>query len=215
MTAEKRRAHARIETDIPCTVDGRTEGRIRNLSVGAALLLAPAGFAELDETVSLEFQVGEVELVDVLGEVLRIAPREADTDAEYGIQFVAVEPADRVRLARCLDLLVSGNGVGRREAPRLYRRVDLRCQAAREFYGTMENISRGGLGLECEVPLMVGEEVGLEVLVGSLDAPFKLSGVVTHVRPGPGELFRVGLRFGSMSAQQRTNLEQMLQSVLR
>lgn len=213
MTSETRRRHARIETDLPCTLDGRQQARIRNLSVGAALVLAPTGLAELYGTVSLDFRVGDVELLAVHGEVLRIAERELD--CEYGIQFVAVEPADAVRLARCLDLLLSGKGVGRRAAPRLHRRVDLRCHAGREFYATMEDICLGGLGLECELPLRVGEEVAFEVLVGSLDAPFKLSGVVTHVRSTQAGVYRAGLRFGALSARERTSLELTLQSVLR
>jgi len=67
----KKRAHARVESDIACVVDGTTEGRIRNLSLGGALLLGPIGLAELEETVSLEFQVGEAEPLTLLGEVVR------------------------------------------------------------------------------------------------------------------------------------------------
>jgi len=45
------REYARVETDILCLLDGTTDGKIRNLSLGGALLFAPEGFAERDDTV--------------------------------------------------------------------------------------------------------------------------------------------------------------------
>lgn len=212
MRTTTKRAHARVESDIACIVDGATEARIRNLSLGGALLYGPIGLGELDDTVSLEFQVGEAEPLTILGEVVRIT--ELGTFAEYGIQHVAVEPENAHKLVRCIDLLMSGKGVGRRDAPRLYRRVELRCHTEEDFYATMNSISRDGLGLECEVPLTLGEKITVELLVGAMGSPLALSGVVTHVHHTEGRQL-AGLHFDPVAPGQQARLDELLQSVLR
>ena len=210
--AGPKRAHARVESDIACVVDGTTEARIRNLSLGGALLRAPPGLGELDDTVSLEFQVGEVEPLAIWGEVVRITANEPNTD--YGIRLVAIEPAHAHKLLRCIDLLMSGRGVGRRDAPRLYRRVELRCRTADDFYATMNDISPGGLGLECEVPVEIGEEVSVQLLVGPHGAGLELTGVVTHTRVAEHGLHRAGLRFAPLGPDVRGRLEALLRSMV-
>ena len=75
MRATTKRAHARVESDIACIVDGATEVRIRNLSLGGALLVGPHGLGEIDDTVSLEFEVGEAEPMKLLGELVRVTDR--------------------------------------------------------------------------------------------------------------------------------------------
>lgn len=108
----EQREYARVETDLGCIVDGETDGRIRNLSLGGALLFAPAGFADIDDTVSIEFQAGEAEPLTLFGEVLRFVNH--GKHAAYGIQFVAVEPQQQENLVRCIELLASGKGPGSR-----------------------------------------------------------------------------------------------------
>lgn len=213
MSADKKRAHARVESDIACVVDGTIEGRIRNLSPGGALLFGPVGYADIDDTVALEFPSGDGEPFTAVGEVLRVTQR--GTYAEYGIQFVTFEAADREQLDRCIELVMAGKGVERRDAPRLYRRVEVRCRTADEFYATMSNIPRDGLGLECEVALKVGEKVTVELLVGPKDSPLEVSGIVRHVRPAAGGLHLMGLHFDPLSPGQRVRLDELIQSVLR
>lgn len=212
MSVGKRRAHARVEADIACIVDGTTEGRIRNLSVGGALLFGPVGFGDVDDTVSVEFPVGEAQPLTVFAEVLRIT--EHGIYAEYGLEFVAVEPVEREKIGRCLELVMSGKGVERRRGPRLYRRIELRCRTVEAFYATINNISCGGLGLECEVPLKVGEQVTVELLVGPLGSPLELTGIVKHVHPAEGGLHLVGLHFDPLAPGDRVRLDELIQSVL-
>ena len=213
MSERERRAHARVESDIACVVDGTARGRVRNLSLGGALLIGPVGLGEIDDTLSLEFQIGEAEPLSIFGDVVRLAERERE--AEYGLQLVGVEPGQHAQLGRCIDLLLLGKGAGRRDSPRLYRRIELRCHNVQDFYATMNNISRGGLILESENPLAVGEEVTVEVLIDPLDSPFELSGVVRHTEPAGSGLHLAGLRFAPLAPAQRARLDVLLRAMLR
>src|SRR6185503_880471 len=102
------------------------------------------GMAEPKEIVSVEFEVRQAPPLSLYGEVMRVTPHGAY--AEYGVRFAGVEPRKRDELARHIDALATGAGVGKRSAPRVYRRVAAKCRNVDPFHATMNDLSRGGMG---------------------------------------------------------------------
>jgi hypothetical protein len=211
--SREQRRFARVETDLACLVDGSADCRIRNLSLGGALLFGPHGLAEVGDPLSIELKVDSDAPLAVLGEVLRVARR--DTHAEHGIRFPGVDSSQHQRLSRCLSSISKRGGTGERASPRQFKRLGIRCRSVEDFYATMSNISAGGLGFECDVPLSVGETVTLEVMTRAADRPLHLTGVVAHTRKTPAGTYQAGLRFERLTDSQRADLEDAIRTLLR
>jgi hypothetical protein len=203
------RQHVRLETDLACDVDGHMPVRVRNLSMGGALLLGHMGLAEPNEVIALEIAVRDANTVSVLGEVRRVVPRSAY--AEYGVMFVGIEPRQAASLSSCIATLATQRGAGKRAFPRLQRRLALTCQSTDAFYATMNDLSRGGVGMECEHPLRPGDDVVVEISTGSGGTALKVPGVVAHVQAVAGGRVRAGLRFSPLDAAQQARLDALLQ----
>jgi hypothetical protein len=85
----ERRLYPRLEIDLPCVVDGTTEGRIRNISAGGALLVGPVGLAGVADVLSVEIQRGNPGPLELFSDVVRVLARAGS--GEYGLRFVLAE----------------------------------------------------------------------------------------------------------------------------
>jgi len=213
MSPAERRDHARVETEIRCRVraDGGApwEGSLRSLSVSGALLVLSQQATRLENAVDVEFDAPGAALVSLHATVTwRMAVKD---ETQYGLQFENLNLKTRDLLARTLDGLIAASGTRKRKSPRLYRRLEVSYRMAEQFRATLDNISRGGLGLECEHPLPLGKHV--EVRVSLPDAgPVDLPAEVVHCRRVDRKLHRVGLKFLELPPEKNEALARVLKA---
>jgi c-di-GMP-binding flagellar brake protein YcgR len=214
---DDRRIHARIETDLVCTVlakDGPRSARIRDLSHGGAQLVGEAGMADLGESLAIEVELPDQdEPIAILGEVCRGVGE--GEQVRYGIRFAVVEPRQHETLARFIDQLADGQGVGQRQHPRVYRRVGVICRTRSQSEAVMHNISQGGLALQCGVPLVLDEEVTVEIRFEPFPEPLELHGRVVHVRTLEAGQYQVGVRFEQLESRRAKALAELIRFLLR
>ena len=223
MQGDDRRIHARIETDLPCNVTAGGEyfqGRIRDLSHGGAQILGPVGVADLKDSLEIEIELpGDPEPIAVLGEVCRVQPEGGQ--ARYGVRFAVIEPRQRDQIIEFIDSLLAGRGIGVRQHPRVHRRVEVVCRTQAQTRAVMSNISQGGLALTCSVPLVLDEEITVEVRVERLPAPFELRGRVAHVRTIPAadgsnvDSYQAGVKFEALAPERQAALGELIKFLMR
>lgn len=107
MTGAERRAHPRVDTDLECLVDGETQAKVRNLSMGGALLVGPEGLAGMDDLIAVEISRPEQEPLSLLSQVVRRHALGETT--EYGLSFVELE-GRREELQRWIAALSPATG---------------------------------------------------------------------------------------------------------
>ena len=219
MGGEERRIHTRIETDLPCVVrneDGAFEARLRDLSRGGASIVGPPAIGQLGAAVELEMELpGFPEAVGVLTEIIRATP--APPLMRFGLRFVLVEPRQRDQLGHFLDALLERQGADGRAHPRVYPHFEVVCTTAAQTRAMMDNVSRGGLALVCDTPLVVDEPVTVGVHLGDEAAHLELRGHVVHVRSigGPGKhRFHAGIRFAPLSGSEEAALRDLMAALL-
>ncbi len=219
MAGEERRIHTRIETDLACVVrneDGAFEARLRDLSRGGASIVGPPAVGQVGAAVELEMELpGFPESVGVLTEIIRVSP--APPLVRFGLRFVLVEPRQRDHLGHFLEALIERKGAGGRVHPRVYPHLEVVCTTAAQTRAMMDNVSRGGLALECDMPLVLDEQVTIGVHLGDDAAHLELRGHVVHVRSlgGPGEhRFHAGIRFSPLSGSEEAALRDLMAALL-
>lgn len=217
MSSDERRIHARMECDLGCSLstdEGIWSGRVHDLSHGGAQVRAPAGIAQLGESLALEIEVPlSEEPISILGEVCRVV--DEGVDASYGVRFSVIEPAQKDLLVRYIDSLIDGEGIRGRQHPRVYRRVEVVCKTAAQTRAVMSNISKGGLALQCQVPLVLDEQITVEVLIERFPEPIELRGTVAHVRTVGDKLYHAGVRFERLSPEREKALGDLIAFLLR
>ncbi|MDF1561632.1 MAG: PilZ domain-containing protein [Deltaproteobacteria bacterium] len=213
----ERRVHARVETAFDCeliTDRNLWPGQVVDLSYGGARVLGPPGIAEVGDLMRVAMKLPmDAESVTVLGEV-RLVTEVDPGRVAYGLRFSQVEPAQRESLTSFIEYLLAGAGVGFRDSPRIARRLEILCRSKQEFRAVMRDISRSGLGLECDQPLLIDEQVTLEIRVEAVDDPLVVTGKVVHTRAVGGDRHHVGLRLGSHSASEKQAIEDFLRKLM-
>ena len=216
MGAQERRVHARIETDLPCVVrneDGAFEARLRNLSRAGAAVVGPPGVGKLGDAVELEMELpGFSEPVGVLTEIIRteLCP----PGFRFGLRFVLVEPRQREHLGHFLEALLERQGAGSRAHPRVYPHLEVVCTTAAQTRAMMNNVSQGGLALECDLPLVLDEPVTIGVHLGDEAAQLELRGHVVHVRSIGEHRYHAGIRFSPLSGSEEAALRDLMAALL-
>jgi len=195
-----RRLHARIETELECTigpidgVDGsHVNGRLRDISLGGAFILtssrSPLG---LSDPCVIELQHPEGEVGRLQARVVRCETNDAED--RLGVQFMRVELTESDFLQRLIRTLTEGEGVGSRQHPRIYRRMAVTCRTAEDCNAMVANFSKGGVGLVSDQAFHLDEEVTVKIGIGEGTSALELSGTVTHVET-KDDAYHVGLRF--------------------
>ena len=105
-------------------------------------------------------------------------------------------------------------GLGSRRTARVRRRVEVRCRTLGEMYATMVDVSTSGLALIAASPVRVGDELRVEISVSNDGKAIGVTGEAINVRPEPGGRYRVGMRFASLTPEQRTTLEGWIRDLL-
>ena len=222
MTTDKRR-HARIAVPLNARVlvgSLETEFEVRDVSRGGILLLtrSPPGVVGTTLTLKLALTAGIKPLV-VKGRIVRIIP---DPKARgggvlgMGLQFTFSEPGQQDALLSMLERALLGRGTNSRAYPRVYQVLDVTCHAKKDVRGLVGDIGEGGAGLTLDQALTKEEEVTLE-MVRPEGSPLTLQGWVVSTEPlprTPGK-HRVGVRFGKMTPQLRTELKALIASLVK
>lgn len=210
-----RRAHPRlqyiVEVDIECR-GVTSQGRLRDLSFGGARAAIKRGALRHGDSVRLHVPNPHGVKDGYDAEVIRIEENpDLETDT-VGLRFYLVDEHQREQLRETLGgFLRQREASGRRAAPRLACRVDIRYETSGELRAILEDISRGGLAMTTPELLEVGQEILLVLPDSTGDDMFTLRAVVVHSREsasGP-QASRVGVRFTPMS-EERTKLLQTL-----
>jgi diguanylate cyclase (GGDEF)-like protein len=207
-SGRERRVHARIETDLSCRVtigDAKLVARVRDVSLSGALLVGP--LADAAPGTRIQIQIDEAPTpVDVTARV--VWSDEHQGQPCCGVLFEDLQLVDAEALGELLGKLVVGAGVGRRTTPRVFRRVYFKLESRQEMSVLMQDISRGGLGFLSELGAQVGEELRFEMALQQWGGTsLKLGGIVAHVAPVPGGLFKIGVKFEHLSPDEQSKLE--------
>lgn len=99
------RACCRVRTDIAAVVRDpanvkKYKSRIENMSSGGILLAAPGQF-KMHDAVEVDFELGDLGELHVLGEVVHLTQATSDRDRNlhlYGLRFVGLDPQAKGRI---------------------------------------------------------------------------------------------------------------------
>ena len=218
MSGPEQRVHARIHVSTKVEVsvgDVAVEAELKDLSKGGARFEAHKRVGEPGDVVQLLLPSLDKKPIGVVGHLVRVAPT-ASGGFSHGVRFDAVDPAMEEALHEMVEVLLSATGGGRREHPRVARRIEIRFGQLEDLRGVLEDISTGGLMMTVAAPLVLYEEIDVTVpdLVGG--ELLILHAKVMNQRPlGTGRTgWRVGLAFTSMRPEARRLVEELLRSVL-
>jgi len=214
MTGEQR-IHARLEIEAECLViadSGTEECRIRDLSNSGALIRGSKELAQMGESITVELELPGVETpIGVLGEVVRIIP-EGDKHL-YGLRFALVEPRQRDDLTQFIASMLREDPSDNK-GPKIYRRVPVVCKTPQQSRGLIQDIFKGVLAVDSKVPVVVNEEITLEISASGSKAPLELPGFVSHVRSLENGHYHVGVHLGELSDDGNQAVESFIQDML-
>ncbi|MCC6807715.1 MAG: PilZ domain-containing protein [Deltaproteobacteria bacterium] len=211
---EEQRVHVRVLSILPCrlaAVTGEFAGVVLDISRGGARVDAPRRMTSLGEIISLTVEIPtSPKPIAIMAEVLRIEEREhADC---LGIRFAAIEPKDAHALQTFIRDIDTRAGGDARRHPRYMRHLEVTLTTLAQFQAVMRDVSRGGMGLTCDVPVVLDEAVKVDVQVPRLPR-LTLPGKVVHVRSAKAGFYRVGVRFDPLTAETQELLAIFLKSL--
>jgi len=216
----ERRAHARIA--VPLNVRllvGKKEVELaaRDVSRSGIFLFSssPPGQVGTMITLRLSLTAG-IKPVEVKAEIVRVVLDPEDKKGGvlgFGAHFVDLTPGKEQDVLNLLDRAMLGRGSRRRIYPRVYHLIEVRARSKTELRAILQDIGEGGVGLNLDRPLLIDEEVALEIARTRGEPVLKLQGLVTSctgLGQGP---FRVGLRFVRVTQPTRVDLQAFLKKL--
>jgi c-di-GMP-binding flagellar brake protein YcgR len=193
----------------------RVPAQLRNISWGGAALRCSAMPANPGEYVWLELPAGFEADIPVRAEVVR-RTRIGEVE-EYGLRFVALDPADEPRFRRVLEILLDQpDGDGRRAEPRLVQRLEIEYGDAGELRATLEDISAGGLQLVVPDPLELQQSILIVLSSADTARTLELRARVVHQACADEDgvaLYRVGLAFEHADEALRRQLGELIRAL--
>ena len=216
MQLAERRLHARLSLDLPCRLGGTTEARVRELSLGGALVVAPSEALRMGAECSLAIEVpGWPGPFSLRGRVVRRDVRGGETGATFGLRLDAGDdPGFRENLAAVLDLLTQTPGPGTRRHARLIWSAEVTCKSVREFSALLSNVSRGGLALTTTRRITIGETIAVEIRVRD-QPPMTFPTKVVHVSEQEKSTWKVGVQFEPLDSATQARLDEFLRRTIR
>jgi len=216
----ERRRHARLQAQLDIEVEDasghRYGAQVRDLSQGGACLFARSATGMVGDALELFLPDTHGDCVATRATIMRASA--VDGGMVLGVKFDEAQPDALEVVDYLLGSLLVGAGGGMREHPRIARRISVPCETPDEMVAVVENISLGGLAMNLDVPLEVGEQV-LVVLPGEDGEDLlSLQCRVANLRELEGSeppQYLVGLEFSELSAQRRALLDAMLVGLLR
>jgi hypothetical protein len=128
-----------------------------------------------------------------------------------------VEPALAHALHELLDLMLISTGAEGRRHPRVARRMDLQYGTKGELRAMLADISRGGLSMIVDAPLVLDEEIFVQIPDEPGGAPLVLYARVVNQRTierDDNPVYRVGLEFEDLSTETWQRLKDIVARVL-
>jgi Tfp pilus assembly protein PilZ len=219
MSGSENRVHARIHVSTKvevATPAGMVEAELRDLSKGGACFQIAHPVGGLGETVELLLPSLDKSEIAVRGQIIRVTPLPSGMK-EYGVRFDAVEPSMRQQLLDLIEVLLSASGGGRRSHPRVARRIEVRFGQLLDLKGILEDISKGGLMMTVNEPLVLYEEVDVTVpdLAGA-ELLILHARVVNQleVKRETGVVWHVNLEFTQMRLEAKRCVDALLRVVI-
>jgi c-di-GMP-binding flagellar brake protein YcgR len=218
MSGPENRVHARIHVSTKievATPAGMVEAELRDVSKGGACFQIAHSVGEVGETVELFLPSLDKSEIAVMGQIIRVTPLPSGMK-EYGVRFDVVEPSMRQQLLELIEVLLSASGGGRRSHPRVARRIEVRFGQLLDLKGILEDISKGGLMMTVNEPLVLYEEVDVTVpdLAGG-ELLILHARVVNQreLKRETGTAWRVNLEFTQMRPEAKSCVDALLRSV--
>lgn len=214
---EEKRVHARVETSVTATVatlSSSFEAEVVNLSLGGAGLKANSGSAVVGDslTVMLESVDGMVSLA-LSGSVVHVGA-ESGGQTVYGVHFEAPPPDIHSQLVLLLRLVAAGRGSGRRETPRVARRLVVTCGSHDSFRAVLHDLSRGGFSVTTSKPVTVGARLEAQFGVRAFPSLIAVGGPVLNVTELPDGQFRVGVKFEGLPQETFATVSTLIEVLL-
>lgn len=214
MTVEEQRVHVRVLAMLPCSLSltsGEHTGVVLDISRGGARLELPKNVCEVGEVFALAITVPNVgDPIRMTAEVLRIEPREHGDC--MGVRFASIDPKLSKTLTNYIESIDNTAGGEARRHPRLMRHLEVTLTTIAQFRAVMRDVSKGGMGLLCDVPVVLDEAIKVDVQVPKLPR-LVLPGRVAHVRSASAGNYRVGVKFDDLSPETKDLLKAFLKSL--
>lgn len=214
MNSVENRVHVRIAALLPCKLISSTGEHatvMLDLSRGGARIETPKQVAELGELITLIIRTPMMKTpVEVTAEVVRRDVREHGDS--LGLRFAKVDPEMAKTLMKYIESIDNTAGGEARRHPRVMRRLEVALTTIAEFRAVMRDVSKGGMGLTCDVPVVLDEAVKVDVRVPN-HPHLVLPGKVVHVRSGAPGTYRVGVKFDELLPETRALLDAFLSAM--
>lgn len=211
------RIRAQVQIEIRNPRDGSTRrALLSNLSWGGALIWCEVPPGAPGDEVEVRLPYKPAEPIAIESEILRV-DREADRYV-VAVRFTSVTTHDESHLEKVLEMLLSGQGGGRRQHPRLTQRLEIYFDDPADVRATLEDISRGGLGVTVPYSFSVNQSVQLTIYGGPGIGELSLRARVVHQSPVQGSdtgLFRVGLKLEHPAKDLHDLVERLLRRMGR
>ena len=223
MTDEReKRVHARIAVPLNARIvigSAETELAVRDVSLRGIFLYcrSPPGPVGTAVILKLALTAGIKPLL-VHGRIVRVVvdPKAAGTILGIGVEFDTGGPEQDRQVLSLLDRAMLGRGTNNRAFPRICYLLEVVCRTKDGVKALLRDIGEGGVGLTVEQSFTKDQDVTVEIGVAK-GATLKLPGWVVSseaILAHPGQ-FRVGVRFGRLSAETREELNVFLEALYR
>lgn len=221
MSDLERRRFARIACPlkVQLTVAGRTQELLaRDISKGGIFLFCSYVVSDVGTPVGVALRTEQGVEASLPGELVRIVEAPADHGGGIlgtGIQWASLDEAQQRALDAILEEMLHGVGGQRRAHPRVSAHLRFACRTDQELKAVLLDLSRGGLQMEIDGRLGVGDPVAV-----SIDAPpAPLLSLKARVRrvdaPERGRSYRrVGLEFEPPSPDTDERLKELLEQLV-
>ena len=214
----ERRQHARIHAALSVQVSigsKRLTVELRDLSQGGACVHSAEEIGDAGDALVLLLPG-----MDCVAQVNAVLVRSTDTGDGFlsGMRFTETRPEQISAVDHLLGALLAQTGGGRRESPRVSRRIAVPCATTEDLVAMLENISIGGLALRLGEPLELGEDIVVIIPDDEGEDLLTLNCTVANQRNIDDEDdesgFLVGLSFDKLSKHRRALLDALLLSLL-
>lgn len=213
------RTQFRISVSVPIKVLWPDEQRpvgakLADISWGGALIHVDDAKTSAGDTLQIILPRQQGGSISIGAKILRTWENPDRDGHVIAVRFYKLSTRDEAKLEEILENLAQSADVeGQRNHARLTQRLDIQFDGEQELLATLDDISKGGLGITVPDPLQIGQS--LQIVISTLDESCTLKLRARVVRQEPlkvraVQVYRVGLKFEHPSDELKKRTDELI-----
>jgi c-di-GMP-binding flagellar brake protein YcgR len=213
------RTQFRISVSVPIKVLWPHEqkpvgAKLVDISWGGALIHVDDAKTNSGDTLQIILPRQQGGSISIGAKILRTWENPDGNGHSVAARFYKLSTRDEAKLEEILEYLAQSADIeGQRHHARLTQRLDIQFDGEQELLATLDDISKGGLGITVPDPLQIGQS--LQIVISTLDESCSLKLRARVVRQEPlrmraTRVFRVGLKFEHPSDELKKRTDELV-----